>query len=75
MFRKSVFGLATAGLLLGSTAATAAPLPVRDAAPVLESEELENMGTLGIILGLAIVAGIIAVVIADADEDEAPTSP
>lgn len=71
--RKTVLGLASAGVLLGSTAAAAAPVDARDAAPVVESE-MGDFGGLGWLLALVIVAGVVLVVVGDADEDS-PTSP
>jgi hypothetical protein len=73
MFHKIALGLASAGLLLGSTGASAMPINARDAAPVVEGEQF-SFGGLGWLLGLVILAGVIVVVVADDDEDE-PISP
>jgi hypothetical protein len=58
-------------LVLGSTAAVAAES--RDASPVSKSEQLAGVGTFGILLGLLIVAGVIAVIATD--DNNHPVSP
>lgn len=74
--RNSLLGLAAAGLALGSTAAAAAPLPAdRSGSDVSVSEDLAGFGSWGLLLGLLIVAGVIAVVVGDSDDDDLPTSP
>jgi hypothetical protein len=73
VIRKALVALASAGLVLGSTAAAAAPVAVdgvREASPVGESE---NLGFAWII-GVLILIGVIGVIAADGDED-LPTSP
>lgn len=73
IIRKALVALATAGLVLGSTAAAAAPVAVdgvRGASPVGEAE---NLGFAWII-GVLILIGVIGVIAADGDED-LPTSP
>jgi len=73
--RKSLIGLAAAGLVFGSTAAAAAPVAAdRSGSPVAESEDLAGVGTFGLLLALLIVAGVIAIILSDDDED-APISP
>lgn len=73
--RKSLLGLAAAGMVFGSTAATAAPVALdRSGSDVAASEDLAGVGTFGILLALLIVAGVLAVILSD-DDDEAPTSP
>lgn len=75
IIRKSLFSLAAAGMVFGSTAATAAPVALdRSGSEVGASEELAGVGTFGLLLALLIVAGVIAIVVSDDDED-APTSP
>ena len=73
VIRKALVALASAGLVLGSTAAAAAPVAVegvRAASPVGQSE---NLGFAWII-GILILLGVIGVIAADGDED-LPTSP
>ena len=60
VIRKTLSSLVAAGLVLGSTAAVAAE--ARDASPVSKSEDLAGIGTFGILLGLLIVAGVVAIV-------------
>ena len=73
--RKSLFSLAAAGMILGSTAVAAAPVDIdRSGSEVTSSEDLAGIGTFGLLLALLIVAGVIAVIASDDDED-APTSP
>jgi len=74
VIRKALVALATAGLVLGSTAAAAAPVAVagaRDASPVAEAE---NLNTFAWIVALLILLGVIGVIASDGDED-LPTSP
>jgi len=61
---RSIVCLATAaGLVLGSTAAAAAPPAApRNATPMAKSENLAGVGTFGVILGLLLVTVAIAVV-------------
>lgn len=73
IIRKALVALATAGLIVGSTAAVAAPVSVdgaRDASPVGEAENLRFAW----IIGILILIGVIGVIAADGDED-LPTSP
>ncbi len=72
LLRKTTLGLATAGLILGSTSAVAAPVDARDAAPIIESEKA-GLKSLGWLVALIVAAGIVAVVVSD--DDEGPTSP
>jgi hypothetical protein len=66
--------LATAaGLVLGSTAAAAAPAATRDASPAAKSDDLAGIGTFGILLGLLIVAGVVAIIATD--NNNHPTCP
>lgn len=73
VIRKTLTGLAAASLVLGSTAAVAAPVASRDASPVAQSDDLAGIGTFGILLGLLIVAGVIAIVATD--DNNNPASP
>jgi len=73
VIRKALVALASAGLVLGSTAAAAAPVAVegvRDGSPVGESENL----SFAWIVGILILIGVIGVIAADGDED-LPHSP
>ena len=75
IIRKSLLGIAAAGMIVGSTAATAAPVAMdRAGSDVAASEDLAGVGTFGLLLALLIVAGVIAIVMSDDDED-LPTSP
>ena len=72
--RKSLVSLAAAGLIFGSTAAAAAPVADRAASEVTAADEFAGVGTFGLLLGLLIVAGVVAIIVSD-DEEDAPTSP
>ncbi len=73
--RKSLVSLAAAGLIFGSTAAVAAPVAAdRAASGVTSSEDFAGVGTFGLLLGLLIVAGVVAIIASD-DNEDAPTSP
>jgi hypothetical protein len=74
VIRKSLAGLAAAGLLLGSTAAVAAPVASRSATPVAKSDDLRGIGTFGILVGVLIVAAVIAI-IATKHHHHKPVSP
>lgn len=73
VIRKALVALASAGLVFGSTAAAAAPA-ARSASPAAEGENLAGTGAWAWILGLVILAGVIAVIASDGDE-EIPVSP
>lgn len=60
VIRKTLSSLVAAGLVLGSTAAVAAE--ARDSSSVSKSDDLAGVGTFGILLGLLIVAGVVAIV-------------
>ena len=62
VIRKSLASLAAAGLLLGSTAAVAAPAVGRSATPVAKSEDVSGIPTFGIIIGVLIAAAVIAII-------------
>lgn len=72
VIRKSLISLAAAGLVFGSTAAVAAPAP-RSASPAAKSDDLAGIGTFGILLGVLIVAGVIAIIATD--DNNTPVSP
>ena len=72
VIRKALVALASAGMVLGSTAAAAAPVAVDDvraASPVAESEGLSFYG-----YGLAflILLGVVLVIASDGDEAVSP---
>ena len=71
VIRKTLFSRATAGLVLGSTSAVAAE--ARNASPVSKSEQLAGIGTFGILLGVLIAAGVIAIIASD--DNNHPVSP
>ena len=71
VIRKTLSSLVAAGLVLGSTAAVAADS--RAASPAPKSEELAGIGTFGILLGLLIVAGVVAIIATD--NNNKPASP
>jgi hypothetical protein len=75
IIRKMLLGLAASGMVLGSTAATAAPAALdRSGSEIGASEDLAGVGTFGLLLALLIVAGVVAIIASDDDED-LPTSP
>ena len=67
VIRKSLVSLAAAGMILGSTAAVAAPVAshARSASPVTKSENIAGIRTFGILIGVLIVAGVIAIIATD----------
>jgi hypothetical protein len=66
VIRKSLVSLAAAGLVLGSTAAAAAPTTTaREGSPVAKSDNLAGIGTFGILIGVVILAGVIAIIASD----------
>lgn len=76
VIRRSLVSLAAAGLVLGSTAAAAAPVAdARSASPVAKSDDLAGIGTFGILLGVLIVAGVIAIIATDNNNNNNPVSP
>lgn len=77
VIRKALVALATAGMVFGSTAAHAAPTAINDvrvASPVADAEGNGGTSTWAWVLALIIVAGVIAVIASDSDE-EIPVSP
>ncbi|RPF70239.1 hypothetical protein [Aurantiacibacter spongiae] len=76
-FRKALFGLASSGLMLGSTMAAAAPSasPItgeREATPITQADDMGGMG-LGWLIALLVAAGVVAVIVTDDGND--PVSP
>jgi len=71
VIRKTLSSLVAAGLIFGSAAAVAAE--TRDGSPVSKSEDLAGIGTFGILLGLLIVAGVVAIIATD--DNNNPVSP
>ena len=75
IMRNALLGLAAVGMLFGSTAAAAAPAALdRSGSEVTASEDVAGIGTFGLLLGVLILVGIIAVLASDDDED-LPASP
>ncbi|HWK40462.1 MAG TPA: hypothetical protein VNR60_00880 [Croceibacterium sp.] len=72
VIRKALIALASAGLVLSSTAAVAAPA-ARSASSVDGAEAIGG-GSWAWILALVVLAGVIGVIASDSDE-EIPTSP
>lgn len=72
VIRKALSSVVAAGLVLGSTAAVAAD--ARTASHSAKSEDLAGIGTFGILLGLLIVAGVVAIVATDNNHHH-PASP
>jgi hypothetical protein len=62
-------------MVLGSTAAAAAPVATdaRTASPTAKSNDLAGIGTFGILIGVLIVAGVIAIIATD--NNHHPVSP
>jgi hypothetical protein len=74
-YPKSIISLAAASLVLASTAAAAAPVAgARGASHVAKSDDLAGIGTFGILLGVLLLAGVIAV-IATNNNNNHPASP
>ena len=74
-FRRSFISLAMAGLVLGSTAAVAAPVAshARSGSRAAQSDDLAGIGTFGILLGVLIAAGLIAIIATN--HNNMPASP
>ena len=72
VIRKALVALASAGLVLGSTAAAAAPVAVDDvraSSPVGDSEQL---GFYAYGLAFLILLGVILIIASDGDEAVSP---
>lgn len=70
IIRKALVALASAGMVIGSTAAAAAPVAVdeaRAASPVAEAEGIRG-GFYMWGLALIILIGVIAIIASDSDE-------
>jgi hypothetical protein len=62
-------------MVLGSTAAVAAPAAsARSATPVAQSNDLRGIGTFGLLIGVLVVAGVIAIIATD-HQHHNPVSP
>lgn len=75
VIRKAIFAMAASALVLGSTAATAATSADLRTGSAVEGESLAGTSGFALIVALLIAAGVIGVIVADNDEDDAPTSP
>lgn len=77
VIRKSLVSLAAASMILGSTAAAAAPVAgtARSSSHVAKSDDLAGIGTFGLLIGVLIVAGVIAVIATDDNNNNNPVSP
>ena len=74
--RKAFFAMAASALVLGSTAATAAPAAdLRTGSAIGEAESMGAGGGFGWIVALLIAAGVAGVIVADNDEDEGGDTP
>ncbi len=74
VIRKSLISLAAVGMVFGSTAAVAAPAShARASSAVGKHENLAGVGTFGVLLGLLVVAGVIAIIATD--HSHKPVSP
>lgn len=74
-FRKPLFALAATGLVLGATAASAAPVDVADtrsASSIGEADDLAGTPTLGWIIALLIVLGVIVIATSGDNEPDSP---
>jgi hypothetical protein len=65
VIRKSLVSLAAAGLVLGSSASAATPTAAREGSPVAKSDKLAGIGTFGLLIGLVVIAGVVAIVLSD----------
>ena len=74
-FRKSFISLAVASLVFGSTAAAAAPVAsnARSGSRVTQSDDLAGIGTFGILVGVLLAAGLIAIIATN--HNNKPASP
>ena len=65
IIRKALIGLAAAGMVFGSTAASAAPVAMDDVRVGSSVGQSEEFGSFGWIVALLIFVGVIGVIIAD----------
>jgi hypothetical protein len=67
VIRKSLVSLAAAGMVLGSTAAAAAPVAshARSASPVTKADDFAGIRTFGVLIGVLVAAGVIAIIATD----------
>ena len=69
IIRKALIGLASAGLVFGSTAAAAAPVAMDDVRVGSSVDQAEELSSFGWVVAVLIFAGVIGVILADDDED------
>jgi len=71
VIRKAFFAMAASAMVLGSTVANAAPAAdLRTGSAVTEAESMAG-GGFAWIVALLIAAGVVGVIVADNDEDDA----
>ena len=72
VIRKALVALASAGIVLGSTAAAAAPVAVDDVRAASPVGESEHLSTYAVILALVILIVTGGIITADGDEAVSP---
>jgi hypothetical protein len=65
IIRKALIALASAGLVLGTTAAKAAPAPMNDVRVSSSVDQSENFSSFGWVVAVLIFLGVLGVVLAD----------
>lgn len=69
IIRKTFVSLAAAGLVLGSTAAAAAPVAMDDVRVGSSVGQAEEIGSFGWVVALLLALGVLGVILADDSED------
>jgi hypothetical protein len=72
VIRKALVALASAGMVLGSTAAAAAPVAVDDVRAASPVGEAENLKFYAYGLVFIIILGVILIIASDSDEAISP---